>query len=44
MVNTGYSVGWIESGEFLRYTVDVTQNGMYVNVRFARLTIKYLAL
>ncbi len=27
--STGYSVGWVEEGEYLEYTVNVTQAGVY---------------
>ncbi|CAN0563013.1 unnamed protein product, partial [Laminaria digitata] len=26
-LGTGYNVGWIRAGEFLRYSVDVTTDG-----------------
>ncbi len=34
--SNGYDVGWIESGEFLNYTINVVETGMYnLNMRIA---------
>ena len=32
--NTGYAIGWMREGEWLEYTIDVTQDGLY-NFDFA---------
>lgn len=35
-ITNGYNVGWIDSGEWLKFTVDVTQAGTYkINFRIA---------
>ncbi len=39
ITNEGYTVGWIENGEWLKYTINVANPGAYqVNVRAARAT------